>query len=271
MYVPGKMTVMLNTSGVHLNLGMKNRAGRPVSMHPKKGLKYIDVEEVFDEDTIKAYGYELEEWTRTGKITWHPKGSKPAPGTQPKMRLPQAAGETVTAPPNVYDAKINEQIAKERLEDEKSKASSTERDLTRATESVPENAAPTTISSSVPPQTRYADVSQGEIDAGAGTGPPGTRAADSSQAEIDAAQVIVPPADPGASDLTRETSPYDSMPIGELVDAAAEIGIIERKGTYWAFEGETVGNGKKGTCEALEQNAELLAKIRAAMSSSTGG
>jgi hypothetical protein len=113
-------------------------------------------------------------------------------------------------------------------------------------------------------------VSKGEIDAGEGMHPK-TRTADPAQGELDGAEIVATPVEPGTQDLTRGASPYDSMSIGELVDAAIEAGVLIKHGTYWTFGEETIGNGKKGTCEALEQNAELLAKIRVAMSSQIGG
>ena len=51
--------------------------------------------------------------------------------------------------------------------------------------------------------------------------------------------------------------------IGSIMDMAAELGILEKRGSWFSFEGEQLGQGREQTKALLEGNAELAAKITA--------
>jgi len=50
---------------------------------------------------------------------------------------------------------------------------------------------------------------------------------------------------------------------GSLLDLGVEHKVLEKKGAWLAYNGELVGQGREAAKEALKQNAELAAKIRA--------
>ena len=43
---------------------------------------------------------------------------------------------------------------------------------------------------------------------------------------------------------------------------AEMLGVLKKKGSYYVFEGETIGQGVSKTAEALSNNTDLLDKIR---------
>jgi hypothetical protein len=265
MYVPGKMTVALNTSGQVLTLQLKTRVGGTISLHPRKGINYFDIEELCAPEIIEAQKRDLEFWTQKDWITWHPKGSHPDTPQSRGMRLPEVEGESVIAPPNQYDKQINELIEKDIKEDDRTKASSSRRTLQRA---VP-GEAPAVISKTsagYPNQTRFADASKGEIDAGAGTGSPRTRYADAAQGEVDGA--TMPDTAPGDADLRRQTTVEDkftAMGVGELFETALAAKVIAQAGPHYKFGEIVLGHGKTKAIDALDKNRGLADNIRDAL------
>jgi len=43
---------------------------------------------------------------------------------------------------------------------------------------------------------------------------------------------------------------------GELVDIGSELGIVEKSGAWYSFEGERIGQGRENTKEFLKENRE---------------
>ena len=43
---------------------------------------------------------------------------------------------------------------------------------------------------------------------------------------------------------------------GELVDIGAELGIVEKSGAWYSFEGERIGQGRENTKEFLKEKRE---------------
>ncbi len=50
---------------------------------------------------------------------------------------------------------------------------------------------------------------------------------------------------------------------GEILDLGAEDGIIEKSGSWFAFEGERIGQGRENAKEFLREHPEVAAKIEA--------
>jgi len=48
---------------------------------------------------------------------------------------------------------------------------------------------------------------------------------------------------------------------GELVDLGAELGVIEKSGAWYSFEGERIGQGRENTKEFLKENPETAETI----------
>ncbi len=48
---------------------------------------------------------------------------------------------------------------------------------------------------------------------------------------------------------------------GELVDIGAELGIVEKSGAWYSFEGERIGQGRENTKEFLKENRETAEVI----------
>jgi hypothetical protein len=151
-YVPEKITVVLNTSGSALLLGIPSLAGGSIMLHPRKGTAFVDIEDVCDPKMIRAHRQKLEMLTARGKIKWFPKGSRP---TAP-------AKTSANAPPNIYDTKINKLIEKEKKEDERTKTSESR----RAEPSEEEPAKDPNWSGQDWPGTRAVDPDQGEVEVG---------------------------------------------------------------------------------------------------------
>jgi recombination protein RecA len=50
---------------------------------------------------------------------------------------------------------------------------------------------------------------------------------------------------------------------GDLVDLATDLGIIDKSGSWYSFEGERLGQGRENAKSALAENAALSARIEA--------
>jgi recombination protein RecA len=48
---------------------------------------------------------------------------------------------------------------------------------------------------------------------------------------------------------------------GDLVDLAAELGVVEKSGAWFAYAGERIGHGRDKACETLRGNATLANEI----------
>jgi recombination protein RecA len=48
---------------------------------------------------------------------------------------------------------------------------------------------------------------------------------------------------------------------GDIIDLGSELGIIEKSGAWFSFQGERIGQGREKAKEFLEQNPETLKKI----------
>jgi recombination protein RecA len=46
-----------------------------------------------------------------------------------------------------------------------------------------------------------------------------------------------------------------------VIDMALDMNVVKRKGSWMAFKGETIGQGKEGTMEKLIENPELMAEV----------
>jgi len=57
--------------------------------------------------------------------------------------------------------------------------------------------------------------------------------------------------------------------IGDLLDIAAESGIISKNGAYYTFEDESLGQGRERARQALVDRAELKSKIEALVAATT--
>jgi recombination protein RecA len=50
---------------------------------------------------------------------------------------------------------------------------------------------------------------------------------------------------------------------GDVIDLAADKGIIEKSGAWYSYKGERLGQGRDNTRIFLKENGEILAKIEA--------
>ena len=48
---------------------------------------------------------------------------------------------------------------------------------------------------------------------------------------------------------------------GEVIDLASEIGVVEKSGSWFSFEGERIGQGREQAKEFLREKAEIRARI----------
>ncbi len=48
---------------------------------------------------------------------------------------------------------------------------------------------------------------------------------------------------------------------GEIVDLGSDLGVIEKSGAWYSFEGERIGQGRENTKEYLRDNPEVASKI----------
>ena len=62
---------------------------------------------------------------------------------------------------------------------------------------------------------------------------------------------------------------------GELIDAAIELGVIQKSGSWFSYNGERLGQGKDNARKVIEESpelfAELDAKVRAALAGAADG
>ena len=49
--------------------------------------------------------------------------------------------------------------------------------------------------------------------------------------------------------------------LGGLIDICSDLGIVEKSGAWYSFEGERIGQGKSNVVEFLEENPKLAKKI----------
>tara|TARA_B100001013_G_scaffold144830_1_gene85567 strand:+ start:83 stop:1102 length:1020 start_codon:yes stop_codon:yes gene_type:complete len=49
--------------------------------------------------------------------------------------------------------------------------------------------------------------------------------------------------------------------LGELIDLCSDLGIVEKSGAWYSFEGERIGQGKSNVVEFLEGNSKLTKKL----------
>jgi len=57
--------------------------------------------------------------------------------------------------------------------------------------------------------------------------------------------------------------------IGDLLDIAAESGIVSKNGAYYTFEEESLGQGRERARQALIDRADLKSKIEALVAATT--
>jgi recombination protein RecA len=57
---------------------------------------------------------------------------------------------------------------------------------------------------------------------------------------------------------------------GDLVDLAAELGIVEKSGAWFSFGGERIGQGRENAKAYLDQHPELMDKIEGLVLSKHG-
>jgi len=49
--------------------------------------------------------------------------------------------------------------------------------------------------------------------------------------------------------------------MGEIIDLGVKIGVLEKSGAWYAYQGDKVGQGKKNVAQYLEENPEVAAEI----------
>ena len=48
---------------------------------------------------------------------------------------------------------------------------------------------------------------------------------------------------------------------GEIIDVAIELGIIQKSGSWFSYNGEKVAQGKENTKKAIAENEELMKEL----------
>ena len=51
--------------------------------------------------------------------------------------------------------------------------------------------------------------------------------------------------------------------VGDIVDLAANVDIINKSGAWYSYNGQKIGQGRENTKQYLEQNPEILAELDA--------
>jgi recombination protein RecA len=51
--------------------------------------------------------------------------------------------------------------------------------------------------------------------------------------------------------------------VGDLLDRAAEVDIVEKSGAYYRFDGKNIAQGRENARDVLEKDAKLLEAISA--------
>ncbi|MCB1670019.1 MAG: recombinase RecA, partial [Pseudomonadales bacterium] len=63
--------------------------------------------------------------------------------------------------------------------------------------------------------------------------------------------------------------------LGEVIDLGVKVGLLEKSGAWYSYNGDKIGQGKKNVGQYLEENPELAAelerKIRAELLTKSGG
>src|SRR5262249_41928451 len=57
---------------------------------------------------------------------------------------------------------------------------------------------------------------------------------------------------------------------GEIVDLGADAGIVEKSGSWYAFEGERIGQGRENAKDFLHDHADVAEKIEATIRAKLG-
>lgn len=50
---------------------------------------------------------------------------------------------------------------------------------------------------------------------------------------------------------------------GEILDFGVQVGLVEKAGAWYSYQGTKIGQGKSNSCQFLEDNPEILAEIEA--------
>ena len=58
---------------------------------------------------------------------------------------------------------------------------------------------------------------------------------------------------------------------GDLVTLAADLDIVQKSGSFYKYQGNTIGQGKEKACMHLEENPSLMEEIRAAVVAAVTG
>ena len=58
--------------------------------------------------------------------------------------------------------------------------------------------------------------------------------------------------------------------VGELVDLGAKVGVVEKSGAWYSFEGERIGQGRENTKAFLKEHPDIAAKIEKAVRQNAG-
>lgn len=52
---------------------------------------------------------------------------------------------------------------------------------------------------------------------------------------------------------------------GEVIDLGVKLGLVDKSGAWYGYNGERIGQGKANTCRYLEENPEMAAEIEGAI------
>jgi len=52
---------------------------------------------------------------------------------------------------------------------------------------------------------------------------------------------------------------------GSVIDVATDLGVLERKGSWLAFDGQQIGQGREAAKDFLRENSKMLDQIIAAV------
>jgi recombination protein RecA len=58
--------------------------------------------------------------------------------------------------------------------------------------------------------------------------------------------------------------------VGELIDLGSKVGIVEKSGSWYSYEGTRIGQGREAAKTFLQQNGEVAAKIETAIRANAG-
>ena len=58
--------------------------------------------------------------------------------------------------------------------------------------------------------------------------------------------------------------------VGELIDLGSKVGIVEKSGSWYSYDGTRIGQGREAAKTFLQQNADVAAKIEAAIRANAG-